>query len=178
MLSRSALQMVAILTSFTLCAMLWTYSSSNATRARPVHVSEKHSRSWWASTRVALSPTLISTQSSNANAGQHNGILSYKALEALSGAFNARKPDHAPSLRKIDTQELVKAQQAQPHDGIFGRCKHTLGQWCKQALSVNRTAAASPDLLGEKGCTAACNTVGNCNADTGVCDCPAGKATV
>ena len=170
--------MVAVLTGFTLCAVLWTYSSFNATGATPIYVFEKHNRSWWASTRVVLSPTSIATHSNNANAGQQNGNLSFNTLEALDGALKAQEPDHVPGLRRIDTQTIVKHGQAQPQDDILRRCKHTLGEWCTQALSINRTAAASPALLGEKGCTAACNIVGNCNADIGVCDCPAGKATV
>ena len=166
MLPRSALPAVALLTSFTICAVILTYINPITTSSRHTYVFEKHSRAWWATSRVAPSPRWSADENYNASADQQSSSSPYSILSA-DGV--------APSLGSYHNQE---GRQAQPQDDISRRCKHTLGKWCRQALSVNCTTAASPSLPGEKGCTAACNNVGNCNADTGVCDCPAGKATM
>ncbi|GAX80495.1 hypothetical protein CEUSTIGMA_g7933.t1 [Chlamydomonas eustigma] len=53
------------------------------------------------------------------------------------------------------------------------RCSHTIGNWCglheQQPLS-----AYEPAPRGSKQCPGNCSSVGNCNYDTGLCDCPAG----
>lgn len=162
MLPRSALQAVTLLTSLSICAIIWTSSNSTATKRKPIFVYEKHGRSWRGSSKVDPSPTSTTNLRSATNANEESGST-YAILNATH---------HAPSP---GTQNFAQARQAQAQDGISRRCKHTLGEWCTQALSVNRAAAATPDSPGGRICTAACNIVGNCNADTGVCDCPAGK---
>ena len=53
--------------------------------------------------------------------------------------------------------------------------------WCLSASQDFETCVtfetdfAQVAPQGQKACTAACNGVGNCNADTGLCDCPAGE---
>ena len=161
MLPRSALQAVALLTSLTVCAIIWISSKSTVTRSRHIFVYEKQSQSWRGSSRVDPSPTSSAVRSAT-NTSEQSG-----SSHAISNAIH-----HAPSL---GTQKLAQARQAQAQNDISRRCKHTLGEWCTQALSTTRAAAATPDSPGGRGCTAACNIVGNCNADTGVCDCPAGQ---
>ena len=163
MLPRSALPAIALLTSFTLCAVILTYINPITTSSRQTHAFEQHSRAWWGTSRVAPSPT---AHIYNANA---DGSSSQSKLNVN---------DLAPSLGSYQAQDYSRARQVQPQHDIPRRCKHTLGDWCRQALSINHTTAATPDSPGTKGCTAACNIVGNCNADTGDCDCPAGEATM
>lgn len=169
MLQRSALPAVALLTSFTIFAVIWTYISPSTTSSGHTYAFAEHSRAWWGTSRVAPSPTWTAAQIYNANADQQRGSSSFSSLNAI---------DITPSLGDPQAQDSAEARSAQPQDDISRRCKYTLGEWCRQALSVNRTTAATPHSFGQKGCTAACNIVGNCNADTGVCDCPAGEATM
>ena len=55
------------------------------------------------------------------------------------------------------------------------RCRTTLGTWCRAALTQQpRLGRRSPAARGNRTCPFACSGRGNCNADTGLCDCPAG----
>ena len=94
---------------------------------------------------------------------------------------------HCPDLKSIlalkvsqyDVQHgegFEQIQDAISKPAIAIRCKHAIGGWCLRALSSNLTTIATPPPLGTRSCTAGCNGVGNCNADTGACDCPAGIA--
>ncbi|CAK0774152.1 hypothetical protein CVIRNUC_004140 [Coccomyxa viridis] len=65
-------------------------------------------------------------------------------------------------------------QDTIPKPAIAIRCKHAIGDWCLRALSSNLSTTSTPPTLGTRSCTAGCNGAGNCNADTGACDCPAG----
>ena len=50
----------------------------------------------------------------------------------------------------------------------------TLGTWCQAALNQQPALGRGPPAGGNRLCVAACSGRGNCNRDTGLCDCPAG----
>lgn len=52
-------------------------------------------------------------------------------------------------------------------------CLLTLGDWCGQ-YKRQVPLRYKPAPRGSKQCLNNCNGVGNCNYDTGLCDCPAG----
>jgi hypothetical protein len=54
------------------------------------------------------------------------------------------------------------------------RCRGTLGTWCQAALGLPLIPSKQPPTEGSKACAFGCSGRGNCNADTGLCDCPAG----
>ena len=49
----------------------------------------------------------------------------------------------------------------------------TRGDWCGQ-YERQEPIPTKPPPRGDKQCPKDCNGVGNCNYDTGLCDCPAG----
>lgn len=59
---------------------------------------------------------------------------------------------------------------------IAARCRSTLGDWCQHAMRQYSIAKRALSPSGNLTCHAGCNGVGNCNAFTGECDCPAGEA--
>lgn len=57
---------------------------------------------------------------------------------------------------------------------IARQCRVTRGTWCvkyKRQIPVRY----KPPPRGSKQCPNECNKVGNCNHDTGLCECPAGE---
>lgn len=58
-------------------------------------------------------------------------------------------------------------------EGRRATCRHTRGRWCLQ-YPKNPDEVAKPPPRGSRECANNCSRVGNCNYDTGMCDCPAG----
>ncbi|GAX80494.1 hypothetical protein CEUSTIGMA_g7932.t1 [Chlamydomonas eustigma] len=56
---------------------------------------------------------------------------------------------------------------------LSARCRLTRGDWCGKYERQNGLQW-KPALRGFKPCPGNCSKVGNCNHDTGLCDCPAG----
>ncbi len=54
------------------------------------------------------------------------------------------------------------------------RCALVRGTWCGEFLRQVRLPAR-PVPRGRKECPNACSGWGNCNYDTGLCECPAGE---
>lgn len=57
------------------------------------------------------------------------------------------------------------------------RCRTVLGGWCQHALQQHAVSQTTGALSGNLTCHADCNGVGNCNAITEGCDCPAGGSS-
>ncbi|KXZ52343.1 hypothetical protein GPECTOR_10g976 [Gonium pectorale] len=61
-----------------------------------------------------------------------------------------------------------------PNEAVRRRCALARGTWCGDYLRQVRLPARPPPR-GSKECPNACSGWGNCNHDTGACDCPAGR---
>eukprot|EP00798_Chlamydomonas_sp_ICE-L_P001797 gene1797-33217_t len=79
----------------------------------------------------------------------------------------------APSVL-FDVDHLIwEREQADPIRSKRKHCRTTKGDWC--GLYDRQAPIAFKSYpKGTKVCQKDCNNVGNCNYDTGLCDCPAG----
>lgn len=57
------------------------------------------------------------------------------------------------------------------------RCRYTTGGWCG-AMDQQQPLQLRPPPRGNRTCPHNCSGAGNCNHDTGTCDCPAGEKLV
>ncbi|KAK9805384.1 hypothetical protein WJX73_009679 [Symbiochloris irregularis] len=72
------------------------------------------------------------------------------------------------------SEHLVEVEPRSHQAGDRARCAGTLGGWCS-AFHRQLTFQSKEWIPGSRSCPdSACNTVGVCNRDTGVCDCMAG----
>ena len=168
MLSRSALQTIAVLALLT----LFVFSASDFSFNRASHDQIRNVRKqrffWRFAARVPIntSTSVGASLGQNARAIQENDILyTNKSLTSVSRMRNAEQHDHAIDL--AGHVQTPGTPPAQPQNDVFSRCKHSVGNWCRQALSANRSLPSTPQPPGGKECTADCSIVGNCNADTG-----------
>ena len=58
------------------------------------------------------------------------------------------------------------------------RCRGTRGGWCGPYTLQAPGGPFRAPPRGDKDCPEGCNGVGNCNYDTGLCECPAGEQMV
>lgn len=72
-----------------------------------------------------------------------------------------------------DTAEAAPRTQALSANET-DRCRTVLGDWCQHALRQHDVLPRKQPPSSNLSCHADCNGVGNCNAITGTCDCPAG----
>lgn len=95
-------------------------------------------------------------------------------------------------LRRLQQRGVVHAgaggqQRVQPRQGwdsrggtahrqteLQRRCRMTRPGWCG-GYQTQTTVPSRPTPRGSKECPRSCSGVGNCNHDTGTCDCPAGE---
>jgi len=171
MLSRSALQTIAVLALLTLFVFAASDFSFGRTRHDQTRNVRKRSFFWRFAARVPInaSTSIGASLGQNARAIQEKGS-SYinKSLTSVSRLRNAEQHDHAIDLADSgQTPDSTGNPQAQPQNDVSSRCKHSLGDWCRQALSANRSLPSTPQPPGKEECTADCSIVGNCNADTG-----------
>lgn len=166
MLSRSLWQPFALLTPLTILAIWWSFRTQDGAANGPGTSFSNISKVW--------------------QYCSINSATDHSASPAKNGVSDRSRP-HCPDLKsasalkvsQYDVQHGEGFEQIQdtiPKPAIAIRCKHAIGDWCLRALSSNLTTTATPPTLGTRSCTAGCNGVGNCNADTGACDCPAGIA--
>ena len=166
MLSRSLWQPFAILTLLTILAIWWSSRTQGGAANGPDTSFSNISKVW--------------QYCSIKSATEHS------ASPANNGVSDRSRP-HCPDLKSISALKVSlydvqhgegfeQIQDAISKPAIAIRCKHANGGWCLQAVFSNLTTIARPPPLGTRSCTAGCNGVGNCNADTGACDCPAGIA--
>jgi len=172
MLSRSALQTIAVLALLTLFVFAASDFSFDETRQDQFINVRKRSFFWRFAARVPInaSTSIGASLGQNARAIQEKGS-SYiiKSFTSVSRLRNAEQhDDHAIDLAGPDqTPDSTGYSQSQPQNDVSSRCKHSLGDWCRQALYANRSLPSTPQPPGRKKCTADCSIVGNCNADTG-----------
>ena len=166
MLSRTLWQPFAILTPLTILAVWWSFRTQSGAANGPGPSFSNISKVWQYcsidfATDHCASPVKI-------------GVIdrSRPHCPDVKSGSAVRAPQH-------DVQHgegFGQIRDTSPKPAIAIRCKHATGDWCLRALCSNLTTIATPPILGTRSCTAGCNGVGNCNADTGACDCPAGIA--
>ena len=72
-------------------------------------------------------------------------------------------------------QQLAQQMnQTRSQHRVAKPCRMTIGNWCGQ-YERQIPIQYKPAPRGSKQCPNYCNKVGNCNYDTGLCDCPAGE---
>jgi hypothetical protein len=95
--------------------------------------------------------------------------------EANSTSIHAQQHYRHLHASTADDAHLISgdALTRQEKARIWALCGQSQGTWCRrfhrqQALPFKKAPR------GSKTCPKDCNGVGNCNADTGICECPAG----
>jgi hypothetical protein len=81
---------------------------------------------------------------------------------------------HRAYPRSVDSQG-ASSVDALAERAIQKRCRGTAGTWCGK-YDRQEPSDLKPPPRGDRPCKNDCNGVGNCNYDTGLCDCPAGGA--
>lgn len=180
MLPRSAVRAITVLALIGFCAFCWGFYTSRISEQNTSSALSGHTIIWRFTSTSAAAP----------RAGFGNGAIAHPdAAATFSDAQNSSIDFHQflrTGITKLQTQEADHAgpgkspSHGSSHDqlDIARRCQHTSGSWCQSALSFNSKRPSIPSPAGVKNCSAGCNAVGNCNADTGVCDCPAGDNTL
>lgn len=179
MLPRSAVRAITVLALIGLCAFCWGFYTSTVLDQNNSSTLGGQTIFWRFTSTSAAAPrgvfgtgaiadpdaaaTFSDGQNSSTNFHQfpRTCITELQTQEA-DYAGHGKSPSHGSSHAQLD---------------IARRCQHTTGSWCQSALSFNSKRPPISSQAGVKNCSAGCNAVGNCNADTGVCDCPAGTDT-
>lgn len=100
-------------------------------------------------TRSALQRRLQQRGAAHAGAGGHGGVRPQQGWDSRGGTAH----------RQTEVQR---------------RCRMTRPGWCG-GYQTQTPVPSRPTPRGSKGCPRNCSGVGNCNHDTGTCDCPAGE---
>jgi hypothetical protein len=179
MLPRSAVRAITVLALIGFCAFCWGFYTSTISEQNNSSALGGETIFWRFTSTSAAAPRAVfgtgaiadpdaaatSSDGQNSSIDFHQfprtGITEIQTQEA-DHAGHGKNPSHGSSHAQLD---------------IARRCQHTSGSWCQSALSFNSKRPPILSQAGVKICSAGCNAVGNCNADTGVCDCPAGKDT-
>ena len=180
MLPRSPVRVITVLALIGFCAFCWGFYTSR--------ISEQNNFSALGGQRIFRRFTSTSAAAPRAVFG-NGDIVDPDAAATFSDDQKSSIDFHQfprTGIAELQTQEADHAVPGKsPSHGsshaqldIARRCQHTSGSWCQSALSFNSKRPPIPSQAGVKNCSAGCNAVGNCNADTGVCDCPAGNDTL
>lgn len=123
------------------------------------HLLSVHSTSYSASSpEPQISASHLSTIRAAAEDTKHGSSGSHEGFGTTAGM--------PADMRALDSQLSAKE--------VAARCRTTIGEWCQHALKQQAVSDRSQPISGSQTCHSDCNGVGNCNALTGICDCPAG----
>ncbi|GFR49029.1 hypothetical protein Agub_g11051, partial [Astrephomene gubernaculifera] len=78
-------------------------------------------------------------------------------------------------LQQLQQHQQRSATSRTSQRAVEKRCRGTQGSWCVGYNSQPPAPPPRPAPRGNRTCPRNCSGVGNCNHDTGTCDCPAGS---
>lgn len=96
--------------------------------------------------------------------------------ETNSTSIHAQHHHRHLQASTVDDPHLISgdALTRQEKARIWALCGQSQGTWCRR-FHRQQALPFKPVPRGSKKCPKDCNGVGNCNADTGICECPAGE---
>ena len=147
----------------------------------------RQTKAAWKELRAALQtvqppeqwPDQANQQFNNERSASGNSLNDAKTGIFLASQASPRDPRTQQSQQgaQQDNNTAEGPSRTQPlSDRETARCRTVLGDWCQHALRQHAVSQATLPPSGNLTCPADCNGVGNCNAITGICDCPAGDS--
>ncbi|GLI60030.1 hypothetical protein VaNZ11_002095 [Volvox africanus] len=119
---------------------------------------------------------------SGANYLDLEGALPWLGLDTdqdlMQGPGAAGDPDHSRQLQQLQHPHIITQSSTSStfleRRAREKRCRGTMGGWCG-GYEQQQPVPLRPAPRGNRNCPRNCSGVGNCNYDTGTCDCPAGS---